>query len=138
MYIDSNIFIFAAADTTGQGDICRDIVAMLEQGAVSAASSYLVVDEVLWVLQHEIGRQDALRATRMMLSLPVRWIDIARDVTVAALRLYDQTSLDPRGAFHAAVMKSAGLTTILSEDDDFDDVPAIQRTTAAALQEDME
>lgn len=138
MYIDANIFIFAAVDTGKTGDQCRDIVTRLEDRDISAASSYLVIDEVLWVLQHEIGRADAVRATRMILSLPVRWMDIKRDVTVTALRLYEATDLDPRDAFHVAVMNTAGLTTILSQDSDFDGIQGIQRIPPAHLLEDLE
>ena len=138
MYIDANIFIFAAADTGKTGDQCRDIITRLEDRDISAASSYLVIDEVLWVLQHEIGRADAVRATRMILSLPVRWMDVKRDVTVTALRLYEATDLDPRDAFHVAVMKTAGLNTILSEDSDFDGIQGIQRISPAHLLEDLE
>lgn len=133
MYIDSNIFIFAAADTGTQGEQCRAIITMLDEGDINAASSYLVIDEVLWVLQHETDRMDAAAAARTILSLPIRWINLKRAVTVTALHLYEDTPLDPRDAFHIAIMKSAGLTTILSEDDDFDALQGIQRTTPADL-----
>ncbi len=127
MYIDSNIFIYSAVDKDRLGENCRSVIERIEEGSSNAASSYLVLDEVLWILQKEIGKEDALESTKMFLSLPIKWIEVKRDVMYQSLKLYDNTDLDPRDAIHLASMKKAKLTVLLSEDDDFDGIEGIER-----------
>lgn len=130
MYIDSNIFIYSALDTGSLGDDCRQIVDEIENGSLSAASSFLVLDEVLWILQREMEKEDAVRITKKFLSLPLRWIDVKRDVMFQSLKMFEEEELDPRDSIHLASMKEAGLTSLLSEDGDFDDIQGIERSDA--------
>ena len=46
------------------------------------------------------------------------------------LSLYDQTGLDPRDAIHVASMKKLGVSTLISEDSDFDKIDELERVTA--------
>lgn len=127
MYVDSNVFIFAAADDGDRGEASRKIIGMIENDEISAASSYLTIDEVLWILQKNIGKEDALSAVKHILSLPLRWIDVKENVVIQALKVYDEEGTDPRDSFHLSSMKSRGLTNIISNDVDFDDVPWVKR-----------
>ncbi len=127
MYIDSNIFIYSAVDKNQLGKNCRKAIEKIENGSLNAASSYLVLDEVLWILQNEIGKKDALESTKMFLSLPIKWIDVKRDIMYQSLKLYDSTDLDPRDAIHLASMQKEKLTILLSEDEDFDGIEGIER-----------
>ncbi len=127
MYVDSNILIYSALDNEELGDSCRNFLDQIIKGKVSAASSYLVLDEVLWILQKEMGKEDALKAVKMFLSMPVKWIDVKREVVYYWLNIYSGSDLDPRDALHLATMKEVGLTTIVTEDKDFQDIEGIQR-----------
>ncbi|MFW5946108.1 MAG: type II toxin-antitoxin system VapC family toxin [Candidatus Natronoplasma sp.] len=137
MYIDSNIFIYSAVDKNQLGENCRNIVEKIENGSLNAASSYLMLDEVLWILQKNIGKEDALESTKMFLSLPIKWIDVKRDIMYQSLELYDSTDLTPRDAIHMASMKKEKLTVLLSEDDDFDDIEGIERRSANEFLEEV-
>ncbi|MFP4143091.1 MAG: type II toxin-antitoxin system VapC family toxin [Thermoplasmata archaeon] len=137
MYIDSNIFIYSAVDKNQLGENCRNIVEKIENGSLNAASSYLMLDEVLWILQKNIGKEDALESTKMFLSLPIKWIDVKRDIMYQSLELYDSTDLAPRDAIHMASMKKEKLTVLLSEDDDFDDIEGIERRSANEFLEEV-
>ncbi len=127
MYIDSYILIYSALDNGELGGSCRNFLDQIIKGKVSAASSYLVLDEVLWILQKEMGKEDALKAVKMFLSMPVKWIDVKREVVYYWLNIYSRSDLDPRDALHLATMKEVGLTTIVTEDKDFEDIEGIQR-----------
>ncbi len=127
MYVDSNILIYSALDNKELGDSCRNLLDQIVKGKVSAASSYLVLDEVLWILQKEMGKEDALKAVKMFLSMPLKWIDVKREVVFYWLNIYSDSDLDPRDALHLATMKEVGLTTIVTEDKDFHDIEGIQR-----------
>ncbi len=127
MYIDSNIFIHSTVNKNKMGENCRKVIEKIENESLNAASSYLVLDEVLWILQNEIGKEDALESTKMFLSLPIKWVDVKRDIMYQSLQIYDSSNLDPRDAIHLASMKKEKLTVLLSEDDDFDGIEGIER-----------
>ncbi len=133
MYIDSNIFIYATLDTEKLGKQCRTIIEAINEQSITCASSYLVIDEVLWILKKNIGRTDASTIIKSMLSLPIKWIDVNDAVILHLLSLFEQTSLDPRDTLHLASMKEHALSTIISEDADFDKIKGIKRISAAQL-----
>ncbi len=135
MYIDSNIFIHSTLDKDELGENCRKVLEKIENGSLNASSSYLVLDEVLWILQNEIGKKDALRSTKMFLSLPIKWIDVKRDIIFQTLNIYGNCDLDQRDAIHLASIKKAKMTTILSEDSDFDEIEGIERKSVDKLLE---
>ena len=131
MYFDSNIFIFAAIDRGKLGKSCRDIMKLIDNQGISAAASYTVVDEVLWVLKKNIGKADAIKITKAMLSMPIRWIEVNEPVILGTLEIFERSKLDPRDSIHISSMKNMGLTTIVSEDKDFDGVAGIERISAS-------
>lgn len=135
MYIDSNIFIFAATDEGELGENCRGIIELINEHRITCAASYLVVDEVIWVLKKLVGKDDAIKITKAMLSMPIKWIDIDRSVIIKMMDIYKNTKLDPRDTIHVSSMKEAGLSIIVSEDRDFDNMGGVERIDAAKCME---
>ncbi|MEE9151154.1 MAG: type II toxin-antitoxin system VapC family toxin [Thermoplasmata archaeon] len=131
MYFDSNIFIFAAIDKGKLGKKCREIMKLIDKQKISAAASYIVIDEVLWVLKRKIGKDDAIKIAQTMLSMPVKWIRMDESILLETLEIFERTTLDPRDSIHISSMKNVGLTTIVSEDRDFDKVEGIERINAS-------
>lgn len=135
MYIDSNIFIFAAMDNGKLGEVCREIIRLINANRVSLTASLLVVDEVIWVLKKNIGKEDAIRITKTMLSMPIKWITIQRSVIVSMLDVHERTDLDPRDALHVSSMRESSVSIIVSEDEDFDRITGIERLNASQFME---
>jgi len=131
LYIDSNVFIFAAVDSGRLGRNCREIVRLINEKKITCASSFLVIDEVIWVLQRKIGKESSIKIAKAMLSMPIKWIDIDKSVIIKMIETYEKTALDPRDAIHASAMKGVGLSVILSEDGDFDKVEEIERLSTS-------
>ncbi len=131
MYIDSNIFIFAATDKGKLGQNCREIIRLINEQKIACAASFLVVDEVIWILKKSVGKDTAIKITKAMLSMPVKWIAIDKSVIIKMINIYEKTTLDPRDAIHISSMKKVGLSVIVSEDDDFDKVDGIERINAS-------
>lgn len=131
MYIDSNIFIFAATDNGGLGKKCREIISLINNHKITGASSFLVIDEVMWIVKKHVGREDAVAIIKAMLSLPVKWIEVDKSVIIKMTDVFENSVLDPRDAAHVASMKELGLSSILSEDADFDAVNGVERVTVA-------
>lgn len=133
MYIDSNIFIFAAIDSGILGENCRKILDMIESDEIQAASSFLVLDEVIWVIKKNIGKEDSIKISKAALSLPIKWMDVSRSIIIETIDSFQKYNLDPRDCLHLASMKNSGITTIISEDSDFDKVKSVKRIDAAAV-----
>lgn len=131
MYIDSNIFIFAATDKDELGQNCRELMELINEQKITCAASYLVVDEVIWILKKMVGKENAVKIVKTMLSMPMKWIVVDRPVIMKMVDIYGRTTLDPRDAIHVSSMKDIGLSVILSEDADFDKVEGIERISAS-------
>ncbi len=78
-----------------------------------------------------MGRKSALSITKAMLSLPIKWIELDKSIIIKMTDIFEKTTLDPRDAAHVASMKEVGLSSILSEDADFDTVDEIERVPVA-------
>src|SRR6056297_633547 len=126
MYIDSNIFIYAAIDAEQLGRQCRTLIKAIDQNLITCAASYLVIDEVLWILKKHIGRADAIDIIKSMHSLPIKYIDVNDAIMINLIDLFEKTNLDPRDTLHLASMKEHGLTTIITEDTVFDKIKGIK------------
>lgn len=131
MYIDSNIFIYASIDKKNKGKNCRRIIKAINEQQVNTASSYLTVDEVLWILKKHIGRKDALTIIKTMLSLPIKWIELNNSVIIRMTSQFEKTNLDSRDTLHLSSMKELSLSTIVSEDTDFDNIKGIKRINSS-------
>ena len=87
------------------GKDCRKIIELINKGKLSCAASYLVIDEVLWVLKKNVGKENAIKIVKAMLSMPIRWIDVDRSVMVKMMDIFQSTTLDPRDSVHISSMK---------------------------------
>ncbi|MCK4347135.1 MAG: type II toxin-antitoxin system VapC family toxin, partial [Thermoplasmatales archaeon] len=110
MYIDSNIFIFASTDKGKLGQNCRGIIRRINEQKIACAASFLVVDEVMWILKKNVGRDDAIKITKAMLSMPIKWVEVDKSVIIKMIDIFEKTTLDPRDAIHIASMKELGLS----------------------------
>ena len=131
MYIDSNVFIFAATDKGKLGQNCREIIRRINEQKITCAASFLVIDEVMWILKKSVGRDSTIKITKAMLSMPIKWVEVDKSVIIKMIDIFEKTTLDPRDAIHIASMKELGLSVIVSEDNDFDKVDGIGRVGAS-------
>ena len=131
MYIDSNIFVYAATDVGRLSEECKRIIHHINTGPLTFIASFLVLDEVIWTLKKKIGKEDAIIISKTILSLPIRWITVHRSIMMNMIEIHERSGLDPRDALHVSSMKEFGVSTIISEDSDFDRVDGIERLTAS-------
>ena len=129
IYIDANVFVFANFDDTEKGRTARKIIEKIGEGERPAAiTSALTMDEVMWAVIKSKGASD-LRATiediYAMPNLAIK--EVTSAIPLLALDIIEEYGLKPRDAFHAAIMKSFGITEIVSDDADFDRIKWIKR-----------
>ena len=90
-----------------------------------------MIDEVIWILKKEAGKDASIEIAKAILTMPIRWIEVDKFVIIKMLDIYEKTTLDPRDAIHISSMKEVGLSVIVSEDKDFDRVDGIERIDAS-------
>ena len=129
IYIDANVFVFASFDDTEKGRTARKAIEEIGEGKLPLAiTSTLTMDEVMWAAIKN-KKTAELRATvediYAMPNLVIKGVN--SNIPLMALSFIEEQGLKPRDAFHAAIMKSFGITEIVSDDSDFDKVKWMKR-----------
>ncbi|OQX19985.1 MAG: hypothetical protein BWK75_05175 [Candidatus Altiarchaeales archaeon A3] len=67
IYMDSNVFIYAALYPDVKGDNARKLIGKIENGEVIGVTSSLTFDEVFWIVKKERNFDMALEAGKALL-----------------------------------------------------------------------
>lgn len=128
IYLDANFFIFALLDNTKKGEKSRAIQKEIIDGKYLAFTSPLAIDEVMWVLIKNNKNHLLRNAVEDIYSTPNLEVrEISSLAPLHALGFIETYNLKPRDALHVSIMKQMQLTTIVSDDNDFDKVKGIKR-----------
>lgn len=130
VYLDANVFIYAALDSGAKGEKAREILNSIVKGNEAACTCLLAVDEVVWKIWKETkDRKQSIEQGMRMLALPnIRCAEVAKEEMLLALNLMSEnSSLKPRDAIHAAVCMRNNIRTIISDDGDFDTLKGLKR-----------
>jgi len=87
--------------------------------------SYLVLDEVVWVVRKHRDSKTAIRAWKDILCLPIKILPIDEKIAFRVPYFMEKYHLKPRDAIHASVMLENGINEIVSDDPDFKKVKEI-------------
>lgn len=131
MFIDTNVFLYAAGAEHAMRAGSQAIVSQLGSGRLSAVTSAEVLQEILHVLGRRGRPEEAAKLVRNVTSLlPVLAVDAPTVLDAGAL-LAANSALDARDAVHVATMQRANISEIVSADAAFDAVPGIVRRSPA-------
>ncbi|MGH9338146.1 MAG: type II toxin-antitoxin system VapC family toxin [Acidobacteriota bacterium] len=135
IYVDSNIFIFAFLSKDRKAQMSQSILIRIASNEISAFTSLLTWDEVVWSARKYLGVEDGLDQGEKFLEFPyLNLIEVQELVVKTAQDLMRRYDLKPRDALHAASALSRGLKEILSEDHDFDAVRELKRKSLEQFQ----
>jgi len=131
-YIDSNVFIYPAiyqTETQQKAKKAKEILRKIENGELTAYTSTLTWDEVVWVVSKVLSRDDAIRQGKKLLGFPnLEFINVDEGILTQAQMLLDKYKLSPRDSIHVASALGRKINTVVSDDKDFDQVKEITRT----------
>lgn len=134
VYVDSNVFIGPVI--YADGGLASDasgVLKLIEGGEVTAYTSALTWDEVVWVVRKAMGRADSVEAGKKLLGFPnLRFVAVTEDILRSAQRLVDEEGAAPRDAVHLASAESRGVELLISDDGDLDH-GAVKRQTPKAF-----
>ena len=123
IYLDANVFVFAAADRGKLGKLAGEIIRALESDKNSAVTCCLTVDEVVWAVKKLLGSYElAISAGESLFKIKnLQVLPVLPEDMLRAFGLMKQ-GLHPRDATHAEVSLNHGVFTIVCEDTDFEKV----------------
>jgi len=131
-YIDSNVFIYAAiyqTESQQKAKKAKETLLKIENGEISAYTSTLTWDEVVYVVSKLLSRNDGINQGKKLLGFPnLEFIDVNESILTVALNLLNKYKLSPRDSIHAASAISRKIKTVISDDKDFDQIEEITRT----------
>ena len=127
IYLDSNVFIYAAINTQEPGEKARSLLQRIQQGDEKAETSALTFDEVFWAIK-KLDSEAALEACQALLNFPnLDIISADRDLSLSALQIIKEHHLAPRDAIHAATAIAAKAEAVVSTDTHFDRIKELKR-----------
>ena len=132
VYLDANVLIYPLVykPMLPQAAASIEILKYIERGEITAVTSFLSWDEVVWVVWKLLGPDDAVSAGYKLLAFPnLKFVDVDEAVVYKAQLLVERYRLKPRDAIHAASALIAGERTIVSDDSDFDRVRELERVS---------
>jgi len=131
-YVDSNIFLYSvlySPDLELKAKKAKEILQKIENKELSAATSTLTWDEVVWVTTKLLGRSGGITQGQKLLGFPnLEFINVDEAIIAQAQSLMDKYKLSPRDSIHVASALSRKATIIISDDEDFDQIKEIKRT----------
>ena len=128
-YLDANAFIYPALYKGPKASATTDLLKQIVSGDVGGATATLTIGEVVYIIGREEDRQTAIEQGRRILELPnLQILDVkGMDVLQALSAMETHTQLSPRDAIHYGTMRENGIHTIVSDDEDFDEVADVSR-----------
>jgi uncharacterized protein len=135
IYIDSNIFISPVIyERSSEATNSKKVLAAVERGEVTAYTSTLTWDEVVWVVRRVLGRADSIQAGEKLVSYPnLRFVATSEEVIRSAQRLLSQYNIAPRDAIHVTSAIGKTVDSLVSDDSDLDVVKEIRRESSASF-----
>ena len=129
-YIDANVFIYPVLyeEKNLKAKNSKRILLSIERGELSAYTSTLTWDEVVWTIRKTLGRDQAIDQGKKLLGfLNLQWIDVDDNVLSQAQALLTKYNLHPRDSIHIASAIDRKIENFISDDADIDRVKEIKR-----------
>ncbi|MDG6925896.1 MAG: type II toxin-antitoxin system VapC family toxin [Nitrososphaerota archaeon] len=129
VYVDSNVFILpVVGEKSDRAAGAVRVLERIEKGTITAFTSVLTWDEVVWVVSKLMGEADGKQVGRKLLTFPgLRFLDVTPSTLARSQGLCEELDLRPRDAIHCASAISKGIKTVISDDKDIEKVPGFTR-----------
>lgn len=127
LYLDANVFVYAAINTEKVGKKARTLLQKIQQGEEQAATSALTFNEVFWSIKKR-KPELASETCQALLNFPnLEIIPTDRELALSALKIINEYNLAPRDALHAATAIAAKADCIVSTDPHFKKIKELTR-----------
>jgi predicted nucleic acid-binding protein len=132
IFLDTNVFLYAVGAQHPLKAPSQQVLSLVGDGALEAASNTEVIQEILYVLSRRGQRETALKLARHVIELLDPLLPVTQaDISVTCDLMDRYPALPPRDAIHAATMLNNGISDIITSDGHFDAVRGIRRLPLA-------
>lgn len=129
---DTAVFVYALGSEHPYREPCRSILREAQRGTLDGEASLELVHEFAYVRLRQSGdRGDAARWARTVAHVCRMHAVEQADIDRALILWCEHERLAVRDAIFAATALNRGIDAILSPDQDFDDIPGLQRIDPA-------
>ena len=127
LYLDANIFIFAALNTEKEGAKAVGLLTKIQLGEEKAVTSALTFDEVFWEVKRNRGVEKALETAEAMLNFPnLEILPANKETASSAIQIIKKYNLAPRDALHAATAIAEKVDYVVTTDAHFSKVKELK------------
>lgn len=130
IFLDSNVFMYAAGAPHPYKDPCIRILSDLETGDLKAAVNSETFQELLYRYTHIKLADKGVKLCREILKYPLAILPVTEADIRLAIDLFDNhhaSGLKPRDAIHGATMQNNGISQLISADKDFEHLGFVTR-----------
>ena len=130
IYLDSNVFIFAALTDDERAEKAKELLTKIISGKTQAYTSAITIDEVTWVIWKETkDKEFAIKESIRILQFNnLHIIPVDEKILYEALDiLKNLKNIKPRDAIHIASCFHKKIPIIASDDSDFDNIQGLKR-----------
>ncbi|MAU01629.1 MAG: PIN domain nuclease [Anaerolineaceae bacterium] len=128
IFLDANIFMYAAGATHQYKAPCLQILALVETKKLTAVTSSEVLQELLYRYSHLQLAEKGIHLCRRILDFPMQILPVtAADVQRATEILEASPGIKSRDAIHAATMLNNNVEEILTADKHFEQILSLNR-----------
>ena len=128
-FLDSSTLIHAIDRDAEYQKECLNVINRAAKGSIKAATSLETLEEALFILSRLTSTEVAIRAVRDYLKLQkIEKHEMRRITFENAIEIMEVTRLKrPKDAINVATMLEHGITKIISEDTDYDEIDIVER-----------
>jgi predicted nucleic acid-binding protein len=129
VFVDTNVLLrHVLQDHRDHSPRATAFLLKVQSGQVEAESSSSVVAEAVFTMErtYKRAKADIRDALGELISLPTLLLP-GKEMVLEALEIYAGRNISYIDAYHAALLRRRGISTIVSFDPDFDRVPWLTR-----------
>lgn len=122
VFVDANVFLRSILqDDNEKARHCLKLLEKIDRGEVQAATSMLVLNEILWVLEGlNAGREDIAKRIKAIAMSKVEVLGHANGSAVLeSLGYYEELNVDFIDALNACIARESGINDIITYDEHF-------------------
>ncbi len=135
LFLDVNVFMYAAGAPHPYKAPCIRILSDVEAGMLAAAINTEILQELLYRYSHIQLSDKGIQLCRAVLQYPLTILPVTEADLRLAIDLLDSSrvaGIKVRDAIHAATMQNNGIARLISADKDFDRLSFVARTDPLA------
>ena len=126
VFVDSNIFIYAAQAHPEFGEACKKIIKDIEREKIEAFISTINILEIGEVLDRYAGKKESLRVLELLLALPMDILPVVKEHLIMATSYFDRYSINYADCVFLSIMEEKFIDVIITNDRHFEKLDEIK------------